>query len=227
MAPSLGAIPLAEIPAPEAGEDAASYGERLRVPAIDPFCGVDTLHAFYLCGSDLFALHRVLAERVETVGQVRELLAVHPLELWGESTRRRFEAARAVAAAWLEAYRIGRAPRLLPEVLREGPAGATKYIDELVEIAEEEDGDAKRLFEVLEAKERDPRLKGFRAAKVVALTEDLEDRGFYSPLDTLSAETMQGCALSAARPYFAGEAIGREEVHQLLHALEEWLGVEE
>lgn len=222
-AESLEHTPLPEVPAPRPAEDAASYGERLLVPAIDPFAGVDALHTFYLLSDDLAALHAILAERVETVGQVALLLESHPRPVWDEAQRARFTARRTVAAAWLEAYRIGRSPRVLPEVLREGPAGRTKYFDALAEICEEVEGDAARLLAALEPKERDARLKGFRNATVDLLREDLEARGLFTESEPLDEEALEGRALAAALPHLEEGAIDREEVCQLAAAFADWL----
>ncbi len=222
-AESLESTPLPEVPAPLPGEEAADYGERLRVPGIDPFAGVDALHAFYLCSDDLASLHAVLTERVETVGQVSELLESHPRPVWEAAIAERFTARRSVAAAWLEAYRIGRSPALPSEVLREGPAGRTKYLGALIEINAELSGDAAALLAALEPKDRDPRLKGFRQATVLLLRADLEERGLYSPREPLDEEALLERALAAAFPHLEDSTLSREEVHQLAHALAGWL----
>lgn len=214
---------LPEVPAPESGETAADYAERLGVPRLDPFAGVEALHPFYLAGDDLAGLHELLRERVDSVGRARALLADAP-RLWSAERRARFEALRQVAATWLDHFRIGRAPELQPEVLREGPAGRTKFVDALVEVNEELARDAAALIEALElpAKLRDPRLKGFRKAILYELTGDLAERGLYSLDEPRRAEERVERCLEASRDAVAREVLNREEVRQLANAFEQW-----
>jgi hypothetical protein len=211
------------IPAPEPQETSEAYAARLRVPRIDPFAGVDALHPYYLCRDDLAGLHELLCQRVETVGNVRSLLKAHK-SLWTAASRERFEALRQVGATWLENYRVGRAPRLAPEVLRDGPAGKTVFIEALVEINTELGGDAMALIESLNAKgkDRDPRLRGFKSAKLSELRADLEQRGLFTPDAPLDAESRVEPCLATARSAVEQGVLRREDVVQLANALEQW-----
>ena len=222
--PSAATERLPAVPAPAPGQTAADYAQVLGVPKIEPFAPTDALHLFYLCSDDLEGLHEVLRERVETVGRTRRLLAAQP-DVWRPERRARFEALAAVAAAWFESWRLGRAPRLTPEVLREGPVGTTKFVEDLVDIASELEGDGAALIELLgrPAKERDGRLKGFRRSKLEELERDLEERGFFSvdPRDDVGAR-LERC-LAAAQSAVAAGALAREDVVQLAHAFEQWV----
>ncbi|MFT7668736.1 MAG: exonuclease SbcC [Planctomycetota bacterium] len=215
---------IASVPAPQPGELAAAYAERLAVPEIDPFAGVDLLHPFYLCREDLDGLHQLLCERVDTVGASCKLFEAHQA-IWTIGQRERFQAQRSVAAAFLDHYQIGRAARLDPEILREGPTGKTVYIDRLVEVAAEFDGDAKALIEALErkGKDRDKRLKGFKRNKIDELRSDLEERGLFAPEEPLSAETREERCLSSAESLVERKLLTREDVVQLANAFEQWL----
>jgi len=219
-------VAVERVPAvPQRGESEAldAYAERLGVPRLDPFIGVDSLHLFYLCSDDLDGLHEVLRERVETVGKTRKLLA-SDATVWRPERRTRFEALRTVAASWLDHWGIGRAPVVPPEELREGPAGTTKFIEDLVEISLELGGDARALVDALElpAKERDPRLKGFRKAKLEELKADLEARGYFTQDEPLGAEPRLDRCLQAAQTALESGALTREDVVQLANAFEQW-----
>lgn len=215
---------LPAVPAPEPDESRASYGERLGVPAIELFEPVDALHPFYLCGEDLAGLHELLVERVETVGKARSLLAADP-RVWSAARRARFESLRGVAAAWLDDYRIGRAPATPPEVLRRGPVGKTKYIDGLVEILAELGGDGIAVVQALElpSKQRDDRLKGFKAVKLDELRADLEAQGLFTGDDPRPAEARLERCLTAAKAALEGGVLEREDVFALANDLEQWL----
>lgn len=211
------------VPRPAEGEELDAYAHRLGVPQLDPFDGVDALHLFYLCSDDLDGLQEVLRERVETVGKTRKLLE-SDASVWRPERRTRFEALRTIAASWLDHWRIGRAPIIPPEVLREGSAGSTKFIDDLVEIALEVGGEARALVDALElpAKERDPRLKGFRKAKLEELKADLEAQGYFTPDEPLGVEPRLERCLQAAQTALESGALTREDVVQLANAFEQW-----
>ena len=222
---TLQATPIPDVPTPADGESATDYAERLDVARIDAFAGVDALHLFYLCSDDLDGLREVLVERVSTVGETRSLLAAHP-DVWCPERRERFEARRTIAAAWLDHFQIGRAPRLAPEVLREGPAGKGKYIEALVEINAELDGDAMALMRCIDTKpkDRDPRLKGFQKAIRAKLCDDLEEHGLHTPDEPLSIEERLERCLAAAQFAFDAGTATREDVVQLVNAFEQWVG---
>lgn len=223
-ADSVEVVAIPGVPAPRADETASDYAKRLDVPAIDVFASVDALHPFYLCGGDLDGLYELLRERVDSVGAACSLLEGHE-RVWSTERRRRFEALRSVTATWLEHYRIGRAPSVTPEVLREGPAGKTVFIDSLVEISEEHEGDAKALIDLLEmkGKNRDARLKGFKKAKLDELRADLEEHGLFTPDDPLDAESRLERCFVASESWVTQGVLQREDVVQLANALEQWV----
>lgn len=215
---------LPEIPAPKSDEAPAAYAQRIGVPRIDPLGSVDELHPYYLCRDDLEALHQVLRKRVETVGALRNLLRTHP-KTWMGERRERFEALRTVAATWLTNHAIGRSRSLSPEILREGPAGTTKFIDELVDINGEFEGNAAQLIAALETKGklRDPRLKGFKSAKLAELREDLEEGGYLSAAEPLTDVELNDRCLQSAEGWLEREILRHEDVVQLANALGQWI----
>ncbi len=227
-AASLASTPLPEVPAPRSGEDAAAYGKRLHVPDLDPFLGVDAMHLYYAFTHDLGGLHALLAQRVTSVGQARELLSAREQRILDASQRERFEATRLMLAAWFDAYKIGRGRQLHSTDLREGPVGklTQRFVDAVLAINAELGGDARGLIAELrrESSERDKRLKGFRGSKIDELEADLEERGCYSPEDPLSLEELRERALAAADSWIARDVLVREDVFQLTNALAQWLG---
>ena len=227
-ASSLEHAPLPEIPAPRPSESAREYGERLGVPRLDPFAGVDAQHLFYASTHDLAAMHALLAQRIETIGQARQLLEARAGGVLDDAQRAGFEARRAVIAAFFEAYKIGRGRPLRAEDLREGPIRGLKFLEDLVALNEEYGGDAKRLIVELERKpsERDERLKGFQKRKIEDLRQDLEQRGCFSPREALDAASASERVLTATTGWRERGLLEREDVLQLSNALAQWLGFE-
>lgn len=226
-AASLAHTPLPEIAAPGAGELASAYGERMLVGDIDPFLGIDALHLFYVLHDDLTALHSVLEQRVTSVGEARQLFASQEGIGLDAGQRTRFAATCNATAAWFDAYKIGRGTRLTSEALREGPVSSTKYIEDLVAINAERGGDARALLRELgaDASERDPRLKGFRKAKIVELAVDLEQRGHYSAEEPLEGSELRERALASSAGAIERGELSREDVFQHTAALAQWLGL--
>jgi exonuclease SbcC len=226
-APSLTHTPLPVIPTPVQGESVTAFGERLRVPRLDPFEGVDAQHLFYAFTHDLSAMSGLLQERVDTVGQVRLLLDKTGVSLLDVAQRQRFDATQALIATWFTAYRSGRGLPLTAAVIREGPVSAT-FQDRLIAVSEDLGRDAHALFIELSRKgsKRDERLKGFKASKVEELKTDLEARGCFSPDTALDSDELRERVLQTAEPWMRQGVVEREDVFQLVNALAQWSGLE-
>jgi hypothetical protein len=98
--------------------------------------------------------------------------------------------ARAQAvAAWKEAWHVGRGRAVDRPVLEKTDAGTDTFIDGVAEIANELDGDAEALLQVVRERD-DERVSGFRSNKADDLEEYLLEGGYHTEKESLSEEEM-------------------------------------
>lgn len=200
-----GSDPPAEPPPPD-GLDAEQYGRRLRVPAIDPWTGGAT-HPFHLLRDRLDLVHRLARFHVEALGTLEALL--------GDATQRDrlvepddagLLSARAEAArAWLRSWRRGRGEPVDAEALAASGAISEVYLERVVELAEEHEGDGAALIEALEAKA----VSGFREAKRLELQAWLTENGYIDAAEPAGpSERALACEQALARWDGAGGVDG-------------------
>ncbi|MBN2492586.1 MAG: AAA family ATPase [Planctomycetes bacterium] len=199
----LAAVPPPEAPSP-AGLTAAEYGARLGVARFDPWQEAAEIPLFYLLRDDLALLHRLVQNRIETVAAWRtyrvRLRAEGRID---EAGARRLEARIEATAAFLSAWRIGRARPVHREVLEESGAVTDKFIDDVAALARRLHGDGKALVAQLLEHE----IRGFQQRQAEKLAEYLEQQGHLDRRDPLDPEAIRrqvaealGSGASAALP---------------------------
>jgi len=175
--------PLPQVPAPS-GHTPESYGAALMVPPLDPRRDPAGQHLFHLLWDDLPLLHRLLENRIERVGQ------------WLTLSRNGASLARATAAAdgigsqldaraelleaFCRAWREGRGSPVDRATVEESDVISERYLEDVVDIARELEGDGERLIEALRDR-GDPRLQGFRTRVIAAFEAFLTDEGHLDP----------------------------------------------
>ncbi len=169
------ALPRAPEPPPRPGDDSPEeYGQRLGVPAIDPW-QPDATHLFYLLRDDLPLLRRLLVAGIDHIGALDSLLAagdaaavLTPLD------RPRLQRSLVAAKAWFEAWQEGRARPVDIEALRQSGIVSDVFIERVVAIVGETKGDGRRLLEAVGS------LRNFRKEKLEETREWLLERGHLS-----------------------------------------------
>lgn len=216
---SLEVVPLAPVPAPE-GRDFEDYARALgNVHAVDGFASADELHVLRLWADLPETAYRVLCERRETVGAARSFLEHTKDPPWDAKDRARFQARCCVAERTLELWRVGRAPRLDAETLRESPMGRSSKIEDIVALAERLCWDGDALICALESKE----IKNVRGEMVAELREFLLAEGLLSTNAPLDFDALLARVLDDVQPLINDGALTREEAEQLAHRLYRWL----
>ena len=139
-----------EPPAP-GGLRPEEYAVRIGVPLVRPWELPAGIHVFHFLRDDLDLLWRLLRAGVERLGPLASLLDSGEATLFLTPDERvllrlRIEGAR----AWIEAWREGRGRPVDREVLTASGAITPVFIDRLVELAGEVDGDSRRLLQAMD-----------------------------------------------------------------------------
>ena len=169
--------PRPSVPMP-GGVTAEEYGSLLGVPDFEPGRGYARQHFFYLLSDDLELLHAILENRIERAGQWKTVS--HSRLAAGltscSETSGQISARVRLLEVFCEAWSQGRGRAIDRDALVESGALSQRYLDDVVEIAGELEGDPVRLLAALREK-ADPRLKGFWQSSADALEEHLRDCG--------------------------------------------------
>jgi len=209
--------PAAEVPAPTP-DGAAAYGVALQVPQPDPRQPVQALPLYYLMRDQLEALHGLVQVGLRTVGQWQALRATRSgQDRIPEDLALRLEARVSLAAAVLEAWRIGRGLPLDRHALERSEA-CGKYLDGFAEIAAEHGGSARALLEVIRER-KDKRVSRFRNDKRDQLGAFLEEEGYSDPREPLDAESVVTAALNAVGAELEAGRLTVAEVRSLVGEL--------
>jgi len=165
--------PLPVVPDP-ADYDSESYGVAIGVSPLDPSRDSSGQHLFYVLRDDLSLLHQFLEARIESVGQCRNHLkgggsalakTVAASSDGGVGLDARIELLENFCLAWRE----GRGQPVGRLEFEASDAVSDTYLEAVVEVALELEGDARALIAALRAR-KDSRLSGFRTKSA----DDLE-----------------------------------------------------
>jgi hypothetical protein len=206
--PAAAAFRLDAVPAP--GElDHAAYGERLRVPPIDPQAGADAVHLWYLT-DDPALLHRLLSLGAETWGGLRNLVEHVGAAVLGadEAGFARLDALARGVARLLEARRVGRGRRVDAEAIARSGLVSAAFAERVEEVRSESAGRADRLMEEIDVLPRFRNRAEFR--------EFLEQEGYLDARDPLDDGQVRGELLAALAPDIRAGRCAGADVERLL-----------
>ena len=188
----------APAPAPLPGEQAADYAARLGdVPPLDVHAPADAAHLFHLLRDDLALLHRLLASRVATVGQVESLAAtlvaagaLEPAQL------ERLRARQRVLATFLAAAAIGRCRPVPPGALTAERASTSSLLPQIEALLASPaiGGDAQLLLDALARGE----VSRLQQKVEDEIAEWLAEAGYLDVRPRLGAGELRARALHAA-----------------------------
>ncbi len=214
---ALRVAPLASVPSP-VGESPESYGVAINVTPLDPNRDPVSQHLYYVLRDDLPLLHQLLQARIETVGQYLNLLrggsALARESAGGSEVGAQLEARIALLETFCLAWREGRGRKVGRLELEESDAVSDRYLDAVVTVAAEFDGDAERLLDALRAR-KDPRFSGYRRNSVEELERFFIKQGYLDDKPILDETQI----LSRAIDTPAANQLSRENAAELLH---EW-----
>lgn len=222
----VGLPPAAPEPPPPGGLRAEEYAVRVGVPPVRPWEHPAGIHVFHFLREDLDLLWRLLRAGVERLGPLVSLLDSGEAALFLSPEeqvllRLRIEGAR----AWIEAWQEGRGRPVDREGLVASRAITPVFIDRLVELAGEVDGDPRLLLRAMDTGAV-PRFWGRNRQRLEEWLRENAYLGDAEPLDAHGLERRVAMALAAhgarpesvldqaaelARNMAAGLAIGHKE----------------
>ncbi|WP_227357545.1 AAA family ATPase [Haladaptatus salinisoli] len=176
-----------DLPSPDA-HDHATYRDALGVEPFDPHQGVGTAHLWYVV-EDVELLHQLLELGIERWGPLNNLLERGSEEIVVEETdrlepvRQNAEALDAFVAAW----KVGRGKPVERQVLESSGAVSSRFIDEVVALAESVGNDGERVIDAL----RDGEVNRFQTGKINDLETYFEDCGYIEPSASLDGDQIR------------------------------------
>lgn len=184
------------VPAPE-GLSIEEYGAVLGVPAFRPAYGCAEQHFFYVLWDDLDLLHDLLSNGIERAGQWKAVLGTPLAARLGSRSVAppeiplRLDLLEAFCALWKQ----GRGRSVDRDALEDSGVLTVRFLDDVVSIARELDGNPEKLAAVLEG-HRNPRLRGFRSSSARALRRYMIDNGYLDERPILAEDELQLRALT-------------------------------
>lgn len=207
-------------PAPTPGEDPADYAARLGgVAGLDRFAPPDAAHLLHLLRDDLALLHRLLAGRVERVGQLGPCApALLAAGLLTPAQRDALDARARALAAFLEAAAVGHGRPVPPGALTAADLSKSSKLPQIEDLLARQDigGDARRLVAALERGDI-PRLQQRTQDEVLCW---LRDQGHLVDDAPLAGDAVRQRVLRAAE---ADLAAGRLDLPVLNGLIDAWL----
>jgi exonuclease SbcC len=189
--------PRPTVPEPD-GLSAEEYGIALGVPQLAPALGYQQQHFFYVLSDDLNLLQDFLVNGIERVGQWKTVSDTALADKLGSGSISSQEIAfRAdLLQVFCELWKQGRGRPVDREALEHSGGLSDRYLDDVVAIADELDGDPEKLLAALGAG-KDPRLKGFRRSSFDSLERYLRDNGYLDEQPVLSESELRLRALAS------------------------------
>ncbi len=192
--------PAPTVPAPD-HLSLEEYGAALAVPEFRPDLGYAEQHFYYVLWDDLNLLRDFLLNRIERAGQWQTVRGTPLAESLGSGsiTPEEITARLELLEVFCELWTQGRSRPVDRAALEDSDALTERYLEDVVTIARELDGDPVRLLAALD-EARDPRLRGFRQTSVERLQRYLTDAGYLDerPILTESDLTLRACITPVA-----------------------------
>ena len=206
--------PAPSIPAPN-GRTPEEYGASLRVPTFRPGVGSAEQHMFYVLWDDLELLHRFLTNGIERAGQWKTVADTPLSEKLGSPsiTAAQFGSRLDLMKIFCELWKQGRGKPVDQDALADSNAVSKRYLEDVVAIAKELNGDPERLLDMLDRR-GDERLKGFRGRGVERLRSYLVENEYLDDRRVLSESELQLLCFATPAANDLPSAVARECVRR-------------
>lgn len=213
--PKLGTVRTPALPSP-ADHDDDTWAAMLRVPGIDPWAPIGSVHVWHLL-DNREVLHALLSNDISTFGQLHSLQRTNPAQLEQihpdlPELMPEVQAHAHLLDDAIGMWRIGRA-RPMPE----GALAEADMIDpadraELQAILEESGNDGAALIERLQTMD-DPPLVG---EPLEALERWLISEGYMSPGQPMSADAVRSRLFEAGSPAIEAGGLDAQAIERIL-----------
>ena len=194
--PALRVGPRPTVPPPD-GLSAEEYGAALGVPVFRPDHGYAWQHFFYVLSDDLDLLHDFLLKGIVRAGQWKTVSGTPLAEKLGSRSISPPEIAFRLdlLGVFCELWKQGRGRPVERDALENSGALSERFLDDVVAIAKELDGNAETLLTML-GTNKDPRLKGFRRSSADSLERYLRENGYLDDRPILNEDELRLRALT-------------------------------
>jgi len=210
--------PQPTVPA-SSGQDAATYGELIGVPRLDPFAATDSIHLFYLLRDRLDLLESLLRQHIVRLGQWRIASPLRRSELATDDAAL-LDARADVVDAYFAAWRIGRGRPVDRQALIASDCVSRRFLAEVLALCRRTGGDGATLVAGLQAGE----VKGFRQEKARSVARYLTEHGYIDRRTPLADESLQERVHQAVAPRLKRGELSVSEVAALVHELSATVG---
>ncbi|MDZ7688592.1 MAG: AAA family ATPase [Halobacteriales archaeon] len=171
------------LPDPD-NHDYISYGKKLDLE-FDPYNGPETAHLWYIV-DDVEVLHDLLEHRIETWGQLKNILDKGkeeglPIE---DKKIKRVQQNGEALGVFTQAWSVGRGEPIDRNVLENSGAISSTFIDRVTELANELNWDGEQLVKAL----YDGEVDRFRTNKAEELENYLRENDYISPVESLNED---------------------------------------
>jgi DNA repair exonuclease SbcCD ATPase subunit len=216
-------VPTRRVPETLPDPKTTTHGElqaALDVPHWSPRQPVGRLHLWYLIESPE-PLVELIESGTRTWGQLenRHQIGGVIATPFDEQAFGRVQARTQAVTAWKEAWHVGRGRPVDRPALEKTDAVTDTFIDGVAEIANELDGDAEALLQVVRERD-DERVSGFRSNKADDLEEYLLEGGYHTEKEPLSEEEMWQRVLADLTTERSEGLISEDELERLFGRIE-------
>ena len=194
--PALRVVPRPTVPPPD-GLSTEEYGTALGVPVFRPDHGYAEQHFFYVLSDDLDLLHDFLLKGIVHAGQWKTVSGTALAEKLGSRSISPSEIAfrLKLLEVFCELWKQGRGRPVDRDALENSGALSERFLDDVVAIAKELDGNPETLLTML-GTNKDPRLKGFRRSSADSLERYLRENGYLDDRPVLMEDELRLRALT-------------------------------
>ncbi|MCF7890071.1 AAA family ATPase [Candidatus Bipolaricaulota bacterium] len=173
------------------------YGEALGITSFDPAKGPGSAHLWYIVG-DVEILYRLLSLEIDSWGRFKALTRENAsiLDRFDEVELVKIRDLGQALERYVDAWRVGRNRPIDRTVLERSGAITENFMDEVVELVRETNGEPEQVINRLEKGE----VPGFRTDKKNELEDFLEENDYIKDGDKLSREEIKTRLLSTFDP---------------------------
>ena len=185
------------VPAPD-GMSVEEFGAALRVPEFRPAFGHKEQHFFYVLSDELELLHDFLEHGVERAGQWQTVSGTPLADKLGSHSisPQQIEFRLDLLQFFCELWKQGRGRPVDRDAIEASKALSNRFLDDVVAIAEELNGEPEELIAALRAK-KDPRIRGFRQNSLDGLEQYLRVNDYLDARPILNENELRIRALSS------------------------------
>ena len=198
------------VPTPN-GLSTDEYGALLGVPPLDPTLGYAHQHFFHPLWDDLELLHEFLTNGIERAGQWRTVSGTPLADKLSVQSKSPEEITLRLdlLKIFCELWNRGRGRQLDRDALEDSGTLSERFLETVVEIADELLGDPEKLLDALRS-HKDERLRGFRSNSLEKLEQYMRENGYIDEHPVLIEEELRLLALATPAATKLPEGIADE-----------------